>query len=107
MQERENEVEVTPEMINAGRLVLTRFECWHLPEWVDRAEFLEAVYVAMHGCTLSAKLLAMAKPSKKAKRKGHSTEPVDMPQMPFEEAVKRMLSSPPQHKTAGKSKKKA
>jgi ribosomal protein L13 len=46
----------------------------------------------------------MTKPRKKAKRK-HSTEPVDMPQMPFEEAVKRMLSAPPQHKSAKKKNK--
>lgn len=44
----------------------------------------------------------MAKPSRKAKRRKHSTEPIDMPQMPFEEAVKRMLSAPPQHRNAPK-----
>jgi hypothetical protein len=45
----------------------------------------------------------MASP-KKAKKKRHSTEPVEIPQMPFEEAVKRMLAAPPQHRPAKKKK---
>jgi hypothetical protein len=47
----------------------------------------------------------MASSAKKAKQ-GHSTEPVEIPQMPFEEAVKRMLAAPPQHKIGAKKAKK-
>lgn len=42
--------------------------------------------------------------SKSKKRKKHSTEPVEMPQMPFDEALKRLLKAPPQHKTGTKKK---
>lgn len=42
---------------------------------------------------------------KLAKRKKHQTEPLDMPQMPFDDALRRILSAPPQHKKARKKKK--
>jgi len=47
----------------------------------------------------------MAKSPREAKRKKHSTEPVEMPQMPFDDALRKILSAPPQHKTAKQKKK--
>jgi hypothetical protein len=48
----------------------------------------------------------MAKPSRKAKKK-HSTEPLEMPQMPFDDALRAILKAPPQHKVSKpKAKKK-
>jgi hypothetical protein len=47
----------------------------------------------------------MATPPKKAK-KHHSTEVVEMPQMPFDDALRRILSAPPQHKMKKKKGKK-
>lgn len=38
------------------------------------------------------------------KRKKRSTEPVDIPQMPFDDALRKILSAPPQ--PMGKIKKK-
>jgi hypothetical protein len=50
----------------------------------------------------------MANPSrKKAKRKKHTTEVLDMPQLPFDDALRKILSAPPQHRTKGKGKKKS
>jgi hypothetical protein len=46
----------------------------------------------------------MAKSPKKSKRKKHSTEVLDMPQMPFDDALKKILRAPPQHKVARKKK---
>jgi hypothetical protein len=46
----------------------------------------------------------MTKPSKKAKK--HSTEPVELPQMPFDDALRAILKAPPQHKTSKKKPKK-
>jgi hypothetical protein len=43
--------------------------------------------------------------AKKTKRKTHSTEPLDMPQMPFDDALRKILSAPPQHRKAKKKKK--
>jgi hypothetical protein len=43
----------------------------------------------------------MVKASKKMKK--HSTEPVELPQMPFDDALRAILRAPPQHK---KTKKK-
>jgi hypothetical protein len=48
-------------------------------------------------------LMSATKPPK-PKRK-HSTEPVEMPQMPFDDALRKILSAPPQHKIAKKKKK--
>lgn len=44
--------------------------------------------------------------AKTQKRKFHSTKPVEMPQVPFEEAVKRLWASPPQPNVAKKKKAK-
>lgn len=35
-----------------------------------------------------------AKKKRKAKKKHHSTAPVDMPQMPFDQAMRRLLGVP-------------
>lgn len=43
--------------------------------------------------------------AKRSKRRKHSTEPLDMPQMPFDDALRKILSAPPQHRTAKKTKK--
>jgi len=42
---------------------------------------------------------------KKRKRSKHSTEPLTMPQMPFDDALRKILSAPSKHKI-GKKKKK-
>jgi hypothetical protein len=43
---------------------------------------------------------------KRAKRKKHSTEPLDIPQMPFDDALRKILSAPPQHRITKKKGKK-
>jgi hypothetical protein len=50
--------------------------------------------------------LAMTKPPRKGKRKKHTTEVLDMPQMPFNDALRKILSAPPQHRVAKKRAKK-
>lgn len=42
----------------------------------------------------------------KKKRKKHSTERIEMPQMPFDDALRRILSAPPQHRVAKKKGRK-
>jgi hypothetical protein len=46
----------------------------------------------------------MAKVSRKPKK--HSTEPVELPQMPFDDALRAILKAPPQHKSNKGTKKK-
>ena len=41
----------------------------------------------------------------KRKLKKRSTEPVEMPQMPFKDALARLLNAPPQHKTKKRNKR--
>ncbi len=40
------------------------------------------------------------------KKRKHSPEPLGIPQIPFNEALKLVWASPPQHKTAKKKKVK-
>lgn len=40
--------------------------------------------------------------AKRKAKKRHSTEPLDMPQMPFDDALRKILSAPPQHRVAKK-----
>ena len=42
--------------------------------------------------------------TKKRKARKHSTEVVEVPQMPFDDALRRILSAPPKHKVAKKKK---
>jgi hypothetical protein len=45
----------------------------------------------------------MTRTPTKAKKK-HSTDPIEVPQMPFDDALRKILSAPPQHKKAKKKK---
>jgi hypothetical protein len=44
--------------------------------------------------------------AKTVKRK-HSTEPIDIPQMPFDDALRIALNAPPKHKKKKKRRQKA
>jgi hypothetical protein len=39
------------------------------------------------------------------KRKKHATKPIEIPQMPFDDALRVLLTAPPQHKSAKLPKK--
>jgi len=41
------------------------------------------------------------------KKRKHSTEPISIPQMPFDDALRQILSAPPQHIPKRKKSKRA